>query len=134
MTEEGDIPRQWHKFMEQEILQTIPNKTSANIYALYSDYTGDRDGEYSFLVGALVTRDTAPPPGMIAKRVRGGRYAVVPSAAGDLTKVVPEAWQTIWKLEDEGKLKRAYQTDFEIYDQRAHDPYHAQVDIYVGLK
>ena len=37
-------------------------------------------------------------------------------------------------MEDDGKLKRAYQTDFEIYDKRSQDPQNARVYIYVGLK
>ena len=64
----------------------------------------------------------------------GGQYAVLTSDNGPLPKVVPEAWQQLWKLEDDRKLERAYQTDFEIYDQRAQDPESAQVDIYVGVK
>ena len=48
--------------------------------------------------------------------------------------IFPAAWQQIWKLEDLGKLKRTYQADFELYDQRAQDPQNAQVDIYIGVK
>jgi predicted transcriptional regulator YdeE len=29
---------------------------------------------------------------------------------------------------------RAFQTDFEIYDQRAADPENAQIDVYIGLR
>jgi predicted transcriptional regulator YdeE len=47
---------------------------------------------------------------------------------------VPQAWQAIFKLEDEKKLHRAYQADFEIYDQRSQDPENAQVDLYIGIK
>ncbi|HXM23809.1 MAG TPA: hypothetical protein VN948_21300 [Terriglobales bacterium] len=30
--------------------------------------------------------------------------------------------------------KRAYKTDFEVYDQRARNPQDSQIDIYVGVK
>jgi predicted transcriptional regulator YdeE len=29
---------------------------------------------------------------------------------------------------------RAFQTDYEIYDQRAADPANAQIDVYIGLR
>jgi predicted transcriptional regulator YdeE len=59
---------------------------------------------------------------------------VITSDKGPLPKVVPSAWQALWKMEDDGQLKRSYQTDFEIYDRRTQDLQNAQVDIYVGLK
>jgi len=39
-------------------------------------------------------------------------------------------------LEDQAQLggKRAYTTDFEVYDQRARNPQDSQIDIYVGVK
>src|SRR5713101_4548425 len=131
-TAEGVIPRQWGRFFQEGILEKIPNKMGSNIYAVYSDYASDRNGEYSFMIGARVKDGTAPPHGMVAKRVPAGRYAVLTSEKGPLPKVVPGGWQKLWELEDDGKIKRAYRMDFEIYDQRAQDPQNAQVDIYVG--
>ena len=61
-------------------------------------------------------------------------YAVFTTDQGPLAKVVPQAWLGVFKLEDEKKLLRAYQTDFEIYDQRSQDPQNAQVDLYIGMK
>jgi len=133
-TAAGVIPVQWQKFFQEGILDKIPSKTGANIYALYTDYASDRNGEYAYVIGAMVKEGTAPPAGMVSKRVPGGRYAVLTSEQGPLPTVVPGAWQQLWKLEDDGRLKRAYKTDFEIYDQRARDPQNAQVDVYLGLK
>ena len=130
----GIIAAQWQKFFQEGILGKISNKTSANIYAVYTDYASDRNGEYVFVIGAMVKEGTVPPAGMVSKRVPGGRYAVLTSEQGPVSAVVPGAWQKLWKLEDDGKLKRAYKTDFEIYDQRARDPQNTQVDVYVGLK
>jgi predicted transcriptional regulator YdeE len=133
-TADGIIPKQWQKFFQEGILAKIPNKSGQNIYALYTDYDSGRNGEYSFVIGAIVKDGIVAPVGMVAKYVSGGRFAVLTSDKGPLAKVMPAAWQSLWKMEDEGKLKRSYQTDFEIYDQRAQDPQNAQVDIYVGLK
>ena len=133
-TADGIIPKQWSNFFQEAIPEKIPNRSGSNIYALYTDYASDRNGEYSFVIGAMVKEGTAAPAGMVAKHVRATRYAVLTSEKGPLPKVVPAAWQSIWKMEDDGQLRRSYQTDFEIYDQRSQDPTNSQVDLYVSMK
>lgn len=130
----GVIPAQWQRFFSEGIPQKIPDRIDSNIYAVYSDYASDRNGDYSYLIGVKVTNGTAPPHGMVSKRIQRGKYAVITSATGPFAKVVPEAWQEIFALEDEQKLKREYQTDFELYDQRAQNPQNGQIDIYIGIK
>lgn len=133
-TGEGIIGKQWQKFFSEGYVQRIPNRADGNIYALYSDYASDHNGEYSFLIGAKVKDGTTPPSGMVAKEVRAGKYAVIASDRGPFPKVVPAAWVKIFDLEGAGALKRAYHTDFELYDERAKDPQNGQIDIYIGLK
>jgi len=133
-TANGIIPKQWQKFFSEGMIGQIQNKTGSNLYAVYSDYASDHNGEYTYVVGAAVKDGTAAPTGMVVRRVSAGQYAVLTTDVGPFAKVVPAAWQRIFKLEEEGKLKRAYKTDFEIYDQRAQDPQNAQIDIYVGVK
>jgi predicted transcriptional regulator YdeE len=131
---DGIIGKQWQKFFAEGIPQKIPHRTDQSFYAVYSDYAGDHNGEYSFLIGAKVKEGTEPPAGLIAKRIDAGKYALITSDRGPFPKVVPAAWQKIFSLEDAGSLKRAYRTDFELYDQRALDPQNGQVDIYIGVK
>jgi predicted transcriptional regulator YdeE len=133
-TADGVIPRQWQRFFQEGIPDRIPNKIGGNLYAAYSDYASDHNGEYSFLIGAQVQEGTVPPPGMVAKVLPGGRFAVLSSERGPLPKVVPQAWLEVFKLEDEKKIERTYKGDFEVYDQRAQDPQNAQVDLYLGIK
>lgn len=136
MAGEGVIGKQWQRFFQEQVLQKIPDKADQNIYAVYTDYVSDRNGEYSFVIGAKVNHKSTPPPGMVLKIIPGGNYAVITSDKGPVNKVVVAAWQQIWALEDKAALggRRAYKADFEIYDQRAADPQNSQVDIYVGLK
>ena len=57
------------------------------------------------------------------------------SEKGFVRKVVSETWMRIWAVPKSAPGgNRAYQADFEVYDQRAADPQNAQVDIYVGIK
>ncbi|HTZ49728.1 MAG TPA: GyrI-like domain-containing protein [Verrucomicrobiae bacterium] len=136
MAGNGVIGKQWQRFFQEGVLQKIPNKASGNIYAIYSDYVSDRNGEYSFTLGAKVLPGTTPPAGFVLKKVPTGSYAVVTTETGPSGKVVSQAWQRVWVMEDRHELggARAYRTDFELYDQRASDPQNAQVDLYIGLK
>ena len=121
--------------MKEGLLQKIPHRVDSSIIAMYTDYASDKDGEYSFVLGARVTDVQQVPSGMVVKRFPAGRYAVLSSEKGPVHVVVPEAWKRIWSMSrEELGGERAYQADYELYDHRAADPQNAQVEIYVGLK
>jgi predicted transcriptional regulator YdeE len=134
MTGEGVIGALWNRLYGERVLDAVPNRTDFNIYAVYSDYESDDTGEYTFLLGAKVNSPTPVPDGMMLKRVPGGRYAVVTSDRAPVVEAVVGTWRKIWGMSatDLGG-ERAYQTDFELYDERACDPQNSQVDIYLGL-
>jgi predicted transcriptional regulator YdeE len=136
MNGDGVIPKQWDNFFKEGILQKIPNKTDPNIFVVYTDYASDRNGDYTYVIGAKVSDVSAVPPGMVVEKVPKGKYVVLTSAKGQVQKIVPDAWRQIWSLEDKSQLggPRAYKTDFEVYDQRSQNPQDSQVDLYVGIK
>jgi len=134
MKGEGDIPKQWARFFKEGIASQIPDKTDSNIYAVYTGYASDRNGDYDFIIGMKVGGVSDVPPGMVATKVPKGRYAVITSAKGPAEQVVPQAWQRVYSLEDSHELVRAYKADFELYDQRSQNPQESQVDLYLGLK
>lgn len=134
-TPDGAIGKQWQRFFKDGILNQIPDKAGNDIVAVYTDYASDKDGDYTYVLGAKVSSAKNIPAGMAAIKVPGGRYAMFTSGKGATYKVVPAVWQGIWALpKSEPGGNRAYKTDFEIYDQRAADPENAQVDVYIGLK
>jgi predicted transcriptional regulator YdeE len=135
MSGEGAIAQQWDRFMKEGLLNRIPNKAGSEILAVYTDYESDANGAYTFLIGAKVSAADAVPPGMVAKKIPAGRYAVFTSEKGFVGKVVPETWSRIWAIAKPAPGgSRAYQADFEVYGQRAADSQSALVDIYVGLR
>ena len=136
LTGEGAIPKQWQKFFQDGIQQKIPDKVDGTIYAVYTNYASDRNGEYSFLIGVKVNANATAPAGMVLRNIPAGEYAVITSEKGPVGKVVSAAWQQIWSLEDKHQLggPRAYRADFEVYDQRAANPQNSQVDVHVGVK
>ena len=135
MTADGVIGKQWGRFMAEGLPGKIPNRADKEIVAVYTDYAGDHDGEYTFLLGARVTSDASVPAGMVAKKIPAGRYAVFTSEKGPAAKVVPELWMRINSLPKSAVGgDRVYGADFEIYDARASDPQNLQVDVYVGIR
>ena len=136
MTGKGVIASHWDRFFKDGILEKIPNKADSTIYAVYTNYASDRNGDYDLVLGAKVKNASSIPPGMVAVIVPSGKYAVLTSAKGPVGKVVATEWQEIWRLEDQSQLsgKRAYKTDFELYDERSRDPQNSQVDIYIGIQ
>ncbi len=133
---DGIIGRQWHRFMSEQLLEKIPGKVSPEIYGVYTDYASDANDDYTLILGAKVQGSADDPPtGMVKTVVPQTSFAVFSSERGPVAKVVVETWQHIWSyFQSEENEKRAYQADFELYDQRAADPDNAQVDIYIGLK
>jgi predicted transcriptional regulator YdeE len=132
----GAIPKQWDRFFKEGIADKIPNKVDSTIFAVYTNYASDYNGEYDFIVGMKVSSLSAVPPGMVVKKVPQGKYAVVASPKGPVAQIVPQAWQRIYTLDDNKQLggARAYNADFEVYDQRSQNPQESQVDLYIGLK
>src|SRR5437763_11061245 len=87
-TGSGIIPKQWQKFFQNRIADKIPNKVDGTIYAVYTDYASDRNGEYSFLIGVRVPTNAKAPDGMVLRKIPAGEYAVITSDKGPVSKVV----------------------------------------------
>jgi|GEM_PF-578012 len=129
------IGKQWAKFFSEGVAAKIPNRADSNIVAVYTDYASDVNGDYTFLIGARVTKAESLPEGLVAKTVPAGRYAVFTSARGQVQQVVVDVWKRVWatpKRELGGD--RTYKADFEFYDQRAQNPSDAVMEIHVGIK
>ena len=138
MSGQGVIPSQWQKWQDRLTARIKQPEVHAagKTYAVYSDYASDRNGQYSFLIGVKADEGATVPPGMVQKKIPAGDYALIRCDKGPASKVVVEAWQRVWTLEDKAQLggPRAYRADFEVYGLGAVDPLNSQVDLYVSLK
>jgi len=130
----GVIGAMWQRFFSESHLSRISNRVDNDIIAVYFDYADGRDGEYNFLLGARVSDIYHVPDGMVAYQVPAQKYVVFTSSQGKMPDVEVALWKEIWALEDIGQLDRAYGADYVVYDERSHNPEHAVVDIYIGLK
>lgn len=135
MSGNGKIGDVWQTFLEPSLVARIPNKIGVDPIAIYTEYESDHTGYYTYLLGVPVSSTESLPANLTVKHVPPGRYAVFTSGRGNIVQVVQEVWQRIWSMSpEELGGKRAFQTDFEIYDQRAADPENAQIDVYVGIR
>jgi len=135
--DDGLIPKLWQRVTQEHLLDNVPGRIEQDIYAVYTDYASDANGDYSLVIGAKFkpAADTMVPKGMVIKTVPAGRYAVFTSDRGPVAKVVVETWKQIWSCnQSPANGQRSYRADFELYDQRAADLNNAQVDIYIGVK
>jgi predicted transcriptional regulator YdeE len=135
MTPARPIGKQWERLMGEGLLAAIPNKEDGKIVAVYLEYTSDKDGEYTYLLGARVTKAENLPTGMVAKKVPAGRYAVFTSERGPVQKVIVDLWRRVWATpKNELGGDRTYKADFEVYDERARNPTDAVVDLFIGIR
>ncbi|XDD49982.1 GyrI-like domain-containing protein [Leptospira sp. WS92.C1] len=134
MSGQGKIGGLWQRFFSEGIMEKIPNKKQpVNIIAVYTDYESDETGTYRILIGVEVEDSKTIPSGMILKTIPKGSYSKITTEHGPITSIVIAAWQKIWN-EPELKAKRAFQADYELYDERSSNPESAQIDIFIGVK
>lgn len=125
-----DIGGLWAKFMSEGIQAKIPNKTSMDILAVYTDYEGDHTEPYTTFLGCRVSSLADIPEGLVGKEFKGGTCVKYVSK-GDLTQgAVYQTWAEIWVA----PLDRAYTYDFEVYGKKATNPKNAVVDIFISVK
>jgi predicted transcriptional regulator YdeE len=132
---QGQIGALWQRFFVENLLARIPNRTSESLYVVYSNYASDENSEYDYLLGAPVSSIGGLPEGVTFEAIATGEYAVITSDRGPVVEVLQAAWKRIWSLRaDELGGKRAFLTDYEIYDDRATNPADAVVEIRLGLE
>jgi predicted transcriptional regulator YdeE len=135
MNGSGKIGEIWHRLLRDNLAAKIPNKLGIDLIAVYTDYESDHTGHYTYLLGLPVSSIKDVPEKFVAKHIPSGRYSVIVTDRGPVTKVVPAAWESIWSMSPKelGGI-RTYRADYEVYDQRAADPEKAQIEVFVGLR
>lgn len=130
----GQIPQLWQQAMQDGSLQSIPNRADGETIALYTDYSGPDNDEYTYVLGVKVTAADKIPDGMVAVKVPAGKYAVVASETGSLPQVIPQLWQRVHAM-DAKELggERAFKTDVQTFPADF-DWQDTHTTLYLGLK
>lgn len=125
-----DIAGLWSKFMNDKILEAIPNKIDNTVYSIYTDYQSDHTEPYTTILGCKVENLNTIPDGMTGKSFDGGNYIKL-SAKGDVMKdLIINKWLEIWKMD----IDRAFTADFEVFGRKAQNPRDAEIDFLIALK
>lgn len=117
----------------QSLIRGHPPKDT---YCVYTEYESDYRAPYTFFIGCEAPEDNAPLAPFSSLILPEQMCAHIPTKQGAMPHIIIDAWQNIWKQEDQGQLPgtRLYAADFEIYKSNQTDPTSMQVDIYIGLQ
>ncbi|MFC4685847.1 GyrI-like domain-containing protein [Epilithonimonas pallida] len=125
-----DIGDLWGRFINDKVLEAIPNKIDNTIYSIYTDYESDHTKPYTTILGCKVKNLDTIPVGMVGKSIKGGNYVKF-STKGDLMKdLVINKWFEIWEMD----LNRLFTEDFEVFGEKAQNPADAEIDILIAIK
>ena len=125
-----DIENLWGKFMGEDIFEKIPNKTSYDVYGIYTDYESDHTGNYTAIVGCHVSSLEEIPENMVGITIPASNYEIF-TAKGKTPECVYGKWTDIW---EDKALERTYSTDFEVYGTKSQNPIEAEVDIFIAVR
>lgn len=125
-----DIGALWNKFFQEQIIATIPNKVSDEIYCMYTEYESNFQGEYTTILGCKVSTADYLPEGLVAKQIPESKYRLYRSE-GKIPDCVGKTWMHIWQSPD---TERKYEADFDVYGAEAQDLENAVVLTYLSVK
>ena len=118
-------------------------KNPGTTYSVYTEYESDHTGEYTYFIGAEVTKfsdnlqiqDASEKIDFKTIEIPKQTYTKFTTNPGPLPQSVIAAWQKIWFMNDHQiGGKRNYIADYEIFDEREKNPMNAVLDIYIGIE
>jgi len=125
-----DIPALWNTFFAEGIFAKIPNKINSNLHCVYTDYEKDHTAPYTTLLGCEVENLNEIPDGLIGKTFPQANYELFTAKGNLMQGAVYNEWIKIWNTD----IPRTFIADFEVYDQRSHNPENAEVEIFIGIQ
>ena len=123
-----DCGNLWLKFEQEKYFEKIPGKLDDEVIAVYHEYEGDHTKPFSYFIGCKVSDDTNVPTKMESITVPKGVYKKF-IAIGKMPDCIINVWRDIW----DSDIRRAYHTDFEVYDKESKDGNNARVEIFISI-
>ncbi len=121
----------WEKFWSEDIQNKISNKTSDEIYAVYTDYESDFTGHYTTIIGMSVDSLENIPKEFVGITIETDNYKKIVSK-GKMPEAVVEIWLEIW-ADQNLNSRRAYNTDFTIQGKKYYYGNNAEVETYLSI-
>jgi predicted transcriptional regulator YdeE len=124
------------KYFHEKLFTKIPyRKKPGTTFCVYTEYEHDYRGNYSYFIGEEVSSLEKIPSGLESLTIPPQKYVKFTTEPGTMPSVVKDAWKKIWEMSNETLGgKRVYQSDFEIYDERAADENKIVLDLFIGIK
>ena len=125
------------RYFHGALFEKIPNrKNPGTTFCAYTDYESDYRGAYTYFIGEEVNScEDVLPEGFCRLNIPRQHYAKFTTGPAPMPDVIVSAWKAIWEMSPrELGGKRRYQTDFEIYDERAMDHNRIVLDLYIGIE
>ncbi len=124
------------RYRGQNLAAQIRNRKNPGVtLSVYTEYDSNEHGDYTYFIGEEVSSFENIPDAFQKLTIPASKYQKFTTPSGKMPEVLINAWQEIWKMTpDDFGGKRAYQADFELYDQRAADPANTSLDIYIGVE
>lgn len=125
------------QFFHKKLFDLIPNRKNPGVtFCAYTDYESDYKGAYTYFIGEQVTSyNDSLPVGFHSLTIASQKFAKFTTDPAPMPDVIVNAWQTIWGMTSQQLGgSRNYQTDFEVYDERAQDHQKIILDLYIGLQ
>lgn len=140
--EQGSIAKLWQQFFTDQCLSKINNKIDNCIIALYYEFETDKNAvylensnsEYTVLLGVRVSSLDNIAPGLVGQHVAAEKRMTFVSEIGSTQHIIFDLWKKIWTQYKKNQLDRTFKIDYELYDERSHNPEKAQMEIHIGIK
>jgi len=124
-----DIFLLWKQFMQEEILEQIPNKISNEIVSVYTNYENEGkncQGKYSVILGTWVSSFDSMPKNFAKAIIQPACYSVF-SVNPPSPEAVGKTWQSIWQTPP-NECPRTFLADFDLYDASG------KISVWVGVR
>ncbi len=120
----------------KKINESIPDRKNPGVtFGVVTKYENNETGDFTYFIGEEVKSFDGVPVELQQVVVPAGKYQKFTTEKGKMPDVVVNAWREIWQMpEQELGGARKFEADFEVYDQRAENPFATTIDIYVGVK
>lgn len=132
----GNIFPLIQQYFHQGLAEKIPNrKKPGTTFCAYTEYETDFNGVYTYFIGEEVSSSNALlPEGFQKFVIPKQQYAKFTTMPAPMPDVIVNAWKEIWKMSPKQLGgHRSYNTDFEVYDERAADHQNIVLDLYIGI-
>lgn len=124
------------KYFHQGLAEKISNrKRPGTTFCAYTGYETDHNGEYTYFIGEEVSELNNVPEGFQQLVVPKQQYAKFTTTPAPMPDVIVNAWKEIWEMSPKQLGgHRSYETDFEVYDERAADHQNIVLDLNIGIE